>query len=75
MSYIKNIREMVSRMAIDALPEQVFVNVDPPSQSVSITWRNSTLESAEQLAVIVAKAQALLPENVKTYQVSITGRS
>lgn len=72
MSYVKAIRELVGRMAIDVLPEQVFVAVDERARSVSITWQNSKLLSELQRAAILAKAKALLPATMKDFKLSIT---
>jgi hypothetical protein len=72
VSYVKAIRELVANLAIDVLPEQVFVQVDERAHSVSITWRNSTLLSELQRTAILAKARTLLPPLMKAFQVSIT---
>ena len=71
-SYVKSIRESVSTMAVDVLPEQVFVQVDERGQSISITWRNSALVSQEQRSAILARAQALLPATMKGFRLAIT---
>jgi hypothetical protein len=72
MTYVKAIRELVGRAAIDVLPEQVFVKVDEAGRSVSITWRNSRLLSEEERSALAAKAHALLPAGMKAFQVSVT---
>ena len=59
-------------MAIDVLPEQVFVAVDDRARSVSITWQNSKLLSELQRAAILAKAKALLPATMKGFKLSIS---
>ena len=71
MSYVRTIRELVSKMAVDVLPEQVFVQVDTPSRSLTIKWRNSTLLSDAQRAAIVTTVQTRLPESIKSYRVSV----
>jgi hypothetical protein len=71
MSHVKAIRELVGRMAIDVLPEQVFVAVDERARSVSVTWQNSKLLSELQRAAILAKAKALLPATMKDFKLGI----
>jgi len=71
MSYLTAIRELISKMAPDVLPEQVYVGVDAPSKLVSLKWQTSMLLTSEQRVTIAARAQALLPASLRAYRVSV----